>query len=61
MKYVFGTIGFLGFMLMLGVAGSDCDGKCMERAMSLTDTLLYGGIGCLAFAIGVLGSLKYED
>lgn len=38
-------IGFAGFFLLAGVAGSDCDGKCMENAMPLGETIMYSLIG----------------
>ena len=34
----------VGILMMAG-AGGDCDGKCMENSMSLTDILLYTTIG----------------
>jgi hypothetical protein len=40
-----GVILFVGFILILGAAGSDCDGKCMENAMSIGDILIYSFIG----------------
>lgn len=60
MKYIFGTMIFVGFLMVLGVAGSDCDGKCMERAMSLGDSLLYSGIGLALMFAGALGIRSYE-
>jgi uncharacterized membrane protein YidH (DUF202 family) len=39
------VIGFAGFLLMVGVAGSDCDGKCMENALPLGETIIYALIG----------------
>jgi len=40
-----GFIGGFGFLLILGVAGSDCGGSCMEDAMSLQQMMFYGAIG----------------
>ena len=55
MKNVIATvIGFGGFFLLLGVAGSDCDGKCMENAMSLGDTIMYAGLGLAMMATGII-------
>ena len=25
-------VGFMGFFILLGTAGADCDGKCMENS-----------------------------
>lgn len=55
MKNVIATvIGFGGFFLLLGVAGSDCDGKCMENAMSIGDTIMYGLLGLGMMATGLI-------
>ena len=58
MRIVFGILAVCGFILMMGVAGSDCDGKCMDNAMSITDMLIYGGLGIAMFATGVLGLVR---
>lgn len=47
-------IGLSGFLLLMGVVGSDCDGKCMEDAMSLGDTIKYGLIGLGMMVSGLL-------
>ena len=40
-----------GLVLMAG-RGGDCDGKCMEYANSLGETMLYGFIGLMSFIMG---------
>tara|TARA_B100000212_G_C27248176_1_gene479001 strand:+ start:238 stop:420 length:183 start_codon:yes stop_codon:yes gene_type:complete len=40
-----------GLVLMAG-SGGDCDGKCMEYANSLGETMLYGFIGLMSFIMG---------
>ena len=50
--------GIFGFFLMLGAVGSDCDGKCMENAMSLLDTLLYSLL-VVAMMVGALIGFNY--
>ena len=35
---------FAGFIMMAGSAG-DCDGKCMENALSITEVLLFALAG----------------
>ena len=42
---IVGCIGAFGLILILGVAGSDCGGSCMEDAMSLQQMMFYGAIG----------------
>ena len=58
MKYVFGLMIAVGFFLVLGVAGSDCDGKCMENTMPLTDALLYSTLGIVLMLAGAVGINK---
>jgi len=55
MKYVFGMMIAVGFILVLGVAGSDCDGKCMENAMPMTDVLMYSALGLVMMIAGAVG------
>jgi hypothetical protein len=58
MKYLGGTIAALGFILVLGVAGADCDGKCMENSLPLTDILLYTAIGLTMMIGGGIVAVK---
>lgn len=55
MKFVFGTMIAVGFIFVLGVAGSDCDGKCMENAMSMGDTIIYSLVGIGLMLGGIFG------
>ena len=48
-----GFIGGFGFLLILGVAGSDCGGSCMEDAMPLDKMMIYGTIGIIMIAFSV--------
>lgn len=48
----------VGFLIVLGVAGADCDGKCMENAMSLTETLLYSMAGLVIMLSGALAAKR---
>ena len=50
---ILGCIGAFGFLLILGVAGSDCGGSCMEDAMSLDKMMIYGAIGTIMIAFSV--------
>ena len=45
-------IGFAGFLLLMGAAGSDCDGKCMENALPLGEVILYSLIGLAMMVVG---------
>lgn len=40
-----GALGITGFLLVLGAVGSDCDGKCIENALTLTEVLLFALAG----------------
>lgn len=67
-KYAFkitgSTLMILGFFLILGTAGADCDGDCMENSMPILDMVLYSLIGfasCFTgFSIVNYGSKYYE-
>ena len=50
---IVGCIGAFGLILILGVAGSDCGGSCMEDAMSLDKMMIYGTIGIIMIAFSV--------
>tara|TARA_B110000914_G_C15455122_1_gene442972 strand:+ start:917 stop:1105 length:189 start_codon:yes stop_codon:yes gene_type:complete len=50
---IVGCIGAFGLILILGVAGSDCGGSCMEDAMPLDKMMIYGAIGTIMIAFSV--------
>jgi hypothetical protein len=54
LRFVGGTMIFLGTILILGVAGADCDGKCMENSLTLTEILLYTSGGICGIIMGWL-------
>ena len=58
MKYVFGTLIAVGFLMVLGAAGNDCDGKCMENAAPIGELLKMVAAGMVLAAVGVVGMLK---
>ena len=60
-KFVLGTMIAAGFILVLGVAGSDCDGKCMENAMPIGAMILYSLVGITMVAVGAFGLIKMND
>ena len=48
----------LGLLIILGVAGADCDGKCMENAMSMTEILLYSAGGFAFMLSGIFAAKR---
>ena len=55
MKLILNTIATLlvfgGLIMMAGSAG-DCDGKCVEQANTISQILMYAGIGLTMFITG---------
>ena len=55
MKLILNTIATLlvfgGLIMMAGSAG-DCDGKCVEQANTISQMLMYAGIGLTMFITG---------
>ena len=60
MKYVGYVIGFLGFFILLGTAGADCDGKCMENSLTMVEILKYTVLGISLMSLGVIIVVKYD-
>ena len=58
MKYVFGTMIAVGFLMVLGAAGNDCDGKCMANAAPIGELLKMVAAGVALTAVGVFGMMK---
>jgi hypothetical protein len=54
------TIAAVGALLVIGVAGSDCDGACMQNAMPITDMLFYAFIGMTMAGVGTAIAIKGE-
>jgi hypothetical protein len=61
MKIIFGLMIGAGIILVLGAAGSDCDGACMENALPMKDLLLYSFLGLLLMGVGAFGLNKTGD
>lgn len=57
-KILSSIIGVVGFLLVLGVAGADCDGKCMENSMPIGDIIMYSLLGFALMIGGLLGALR---
>lgn len=53
MKIIGYVLGFVGFFILLGTAGADCDGKCMENALTITQIVegVFMGIGIMVLGI----------
>ena len=56
-RNIFNTIATL--MLAIGIimiagSGGDCDGKCMEQANTISEMLMFAGIGLSFFITGAL-------
>jgi len=61
LKFAFGLVTFAGVMLILGTAGADCDGKCLENSLPIGQILLQFGIGLAGVAAGALGLTALAD
>ena len=55
MKLILNTIAtllvFVGIVMMAGSAG-DCDGRCVENANTISEMLMFAGIGLTMFITG---------
>ena len=60
MKYVGYVIGVLGFFIMLGTAGADCDGKCMENSLTMMEIIEYTILGMSMMVMGIYLGVKYD-
>ena len=56
-------LGFGGLILLMGVAGNDCDGACMENAMPIGDMIVYSLIGLAMMVAGLFlgGAFNAEE
>tara|TARA_B100001057_G_C22692191_1_gene888243 strand:+ start:849 stop:1061 length:213 start_codon:yes stop_codon:yes gene_type:complete len=63
-KNIFNTLATLLIALgiiMIAGSGGDCDGKCMEQANTISEMLMYAGIGLSFFITGTLILIKNRD
>ena len=60
MKVIGYIVGFIGFFILLGTAGADCDGKCMENSLTVVQIMegVFMGIGMMM--LGVYFVMKGE-
>lgn len=61
LKVIYGLFIAVGFVLILGAAGSDCDGKCMENAMPLGQLIIFSLGGIFMVALGGLGLYRLPE
>jgi len=45
----------IGLLVVIGAAGDDCGGDCIERAMPLADLMLMVAIGLGMMVAGIIG------
>jgi hypothetical protein len=55
LKVLFGAVTLAGVIVIIGTAGADCDGKCMENALPISQMLVQFVIGAVGIAAGALG------
>jgi hypothetical protein len=60
-KFGLGLMVAVGIILILGAAGSDCDGKCMENAMPIGEMLMYSALGLVLIALGAAGLVQMNE
>ena len=60
MKVIGYIVGFIGFFILLGTAGADCDGKCMENSLTVVQIMegVFMGIGLMM--VGIYFVMKGE-
>ena len=60
MKIIGYVLGFVGFFILLGTAGADCDGKCMENSLTIVQIMegVLMGIGLMV--LGTFFVMKGE-
>jgi len=61
MKTIISSILIITGIIMAAGSGGDCDGKCMEYANSLSETLMYAFIGLMMMAIGTILALSENN
>lgn len=60
-KFVFGAMIVAGMLIVLGTAGADCDGKCMENSLTLGEILEYTFYGIALIVVGAFGLNKVSE
>ena len=60
MKVIGYIVGFIGFFILLGTAGADCDGKCMENSLTVVQIMEGVFIGIGLMMVGTYFVMKGE-
>jgi hypothetical protein len=58
MKTAISSILIIVGLVMMAGSGGDCDGKCMENANTLGETLMYAFLGMALFATGSVVAIR---
>ena len=61
MKTLISSILIVTGIIMAAGSGGDCDGKCMEYANSLSETLFYAFIGLCMMMVGTILALSENN
>jgi hypothetical protein len=61
LRVLFGVVIAIGVLLVLGAAGNDCDGKCMENALPIGELMLFILYGFAMIGVGAFGLAKLND
>ena len=60
MKVIGYIVGFIGFFILLGTAGADCDGKCMENSLTIVQIMEGVLMGVGLMMLGTFFVMKGE-
>mgnify|MGYP000355922733 FL=1 len=60
MKIIGYVLGFVGFFILLGTAGADCDGKCMENSLTIVQIMEGVLMGVGLMMLGTFFVMKGE-
>jgi hypothetical protein len=61
MKTLISSILIVTGIILAAGSGGDCDGKCMEYANSLSETLFYAFIGLCMMMVGTILAISENN
>jgi hypothetical protein len=61
MKTLISSILIITGIIMAAGSGGDCDGKCMEYANTLSETIFYAFIGLCMMMVGTILALSENN